>query len=801
MRHRWSMGVRLLLTLAILLSAGLTTYATPVQAASTPLAFAQQTSTTPTLPYAQAKKQMDDAFKQIGALRKLIDRSQFDLGALGFALGGDAEKISDFMRNEIAFEQYPGLLRGAQGTLLSRAGNALDQAVLLQQLLLDAGYETKLQHGSLTSADAKRLLKQMFIERKESLPISKQMDRVKKLLTDLAGRIGMSSAESSQLLDGAFSPQPLQATAAFSTTEADSQRLETLLADARVNLGDSEAETKLVAEAQDYFWVEYRLGPTDKWTSLHPAFGNDKAPANLKASETFADESKLPDSLRQRLHLEVSIERKVGDALETQVIVPSQEATIASMIGKTYSFAMMPDGIAASTPISDPAEMLAKSNFFFPSLNGKLMKDAQAVDRYGNIAAADVASSPLAGLVSGISGSLGGALDALGGGEDTSGEQQQFLLTAAYVDFTFSIPGQPDKTVRRTLVDRLGAANRAAERLELANPDNLVEDLTQLTAKLTFMVAAGSYAEAYTFDRQLEYYQSLRPLFDLVLKSDYQKITQADLNKAKLDKLESFWPGHLNLYPIFDRGARTIDALNYRPEASLVIHRQEQRGESTRVWIDVVNNSRRTYQLQGDQIVDAPQTLLKTGVWETMSEGSVLPLELSQPMSTMAVFAQADQEKIKPLVITPEQSDQVDALKISAQAKANLHADLAAGNVVVLPSAQPKALDLTGWWRIDPHSGQTLGMLENGMGTAMVEYIITLVIFGTCLAAAGGAVPDSNGISVQDLIVCGTLALGGFAAMPAKITARVIIGLLAGAAGTGLWLNNSPWLQNSVVRP
>ena len=72
-----------------------------------------------------------------------------DLDELGFALGGDAETIIDWVRQNISFQQYPGMLRGAYGTLITRPGNALDQAMLLARLLGDAGYEIRIARGKL----------------------------------------------------------------------------------------------------------------------------------------------------------------------------------------------------------------------------------------------------------------------------------------------------------------------------------------------------------------------------------------------------------------------------------------------------------------------------------------------------------------------------------------------------------------------------------------------------------------------------------------------------------------------------
>src|SRR5215217_1454331 len=97
----------------------------------------------PALSYEEARSRLDQLMVAVDELRPQIDRAQFDVEALSLQLGFEADDIVAFVRGEIAFEQYPGLLRGAHGTLIGRAGNALDQAVLLTTLLTYAGYETR----------------------------------------------------------------------------------------------------------------------------------------------------------------------------------------------------------------------------------------------------------------------------------------------------------------------------------------------------------------------------------------------------------------------------------------------------------------------------------------------------------------------------------------------------------------------------------------------------------------------------------------------------------------------------------
>ncbi len=85
--------------------------------------------------------------ERLRGLRDGLPRAEFDPKALAKELGGDLEKSTSFVRDAIGHESYRGFLKGAQGTLVSRRGNAADRALLLAALL--DGKEPKLVRGSL----------------------------------------------------------------------------------------------------------------------------------------------------------------------------------------------------------------------------------------------------------------------------------------------------------------------------------------------------------------------------------------------------------------------------------------------------------------------------------------------------------------------------------------------------------------------------------------------------------------------------------------------------------------------------
>ena len=78
------------------------------------------------------------------------------------ALHNDPQQMFAFVRDQIAYQAYSGSLRGARGTLWSKAGNALDRASLLVALLRASGFTAQYVQGTLTTAQEQSLILSMF---------------------------------------------------------------------------------------------------------------------------------------------------------------------------------------------------------------------------------------------------------------------------------------------------------------------------------------------------------------------------------------------------------------------------------------------------------------------------------------------------------------------------------------------------------------------------------------------------------------------------------------------------------------
>ncbi|MEZ4607490.1 MAG: hypothetical protein R2865_12025 [Deinococcales bacterium] len=106
-----------------------------------------------------AEERLDKMMTTLNDLRQSLDELSFDVESLAFELAfEEPEAIAEYLQEHIAFEPYLGMLRGAKGTLISQAGNATDQAVLLAELLSAAGYEVRYGHAELSEVQTEQLL-------------------------------------------------------------------------------------------------------------------------------------------------------------------------------------------------------------------------------------------------------------------------------------------------------------------------------------------------------------------------------------------------------------------------------------------------------------------------------------------------------------------------------------------------------------------------------------------------------------------------------------------------------------------
>jgi len=145
------------------------------------------------------------------------------------------------------------------------------------------------------------------------------------------------------------------------------------------------------------------------------------------------------------------------------------------------------------------------------------------------------------------------------------------------------------------------------------------------------------------------------------------------------------------------------------------------------------------------------------GVLEDVVETNVFPQPTASGGFTVAfhasatsVFTAAAAQNIPIITLTPVTIDQVQSLAISADAKARITTALQAGKDVVVPTQGPtiEGKPAIAWYEIDPITGDTVGVGEDGAHQELIFYAGVSLLFVSSLilfrSSAGAIAGDAH---------------------------------------------------------
>ena len=661
------------------------------------------------------------------------DLGQLFLGdALLDRLDYDAATIVAFVRDQIAYQSYPGVLRGIDATLAGRAGNAHDQALTLAGLLKDAGYEAQILAAEISRTQAEQLHAAIAVA---NLPDAASSS----LAIQASARLKASGQIQDTTVQGLLSE-----------TLAATQSLQDLVHQTDFGTNLHAMEELSIASATSYRWVRYRSAAGDPWIDAHPAFPA-AADWELKAAKISADAIANEDL--QTLAVEVWIADSEGN--ET-LVSGDWKAPTANLHGRPIELEFVSNSMIEGVGLGDMESLVANSRYFFVQLNGSLQEGGLVFDLQGNTYPGDSVAglNTVFATLNATGLRAADALSDLGSTTDRAAPRQ--ALTKVWVNFVMRAPGRAPRSVQRIVYDAEHDAG-----------SNYVA--TKLIQRWDIDVATTVAGPAWH-----RYQKSIALHAAIIGYQKFEQVTQAKVKASNTDDVSSYAQALVEHMPrpqrgrlsylrtLFDQFEVGVDEVRYPTEPNILSIRSGVE-QSDQLWgrysmTDIVSNVQSAFRVSDGAWASAPLLNVQRGIWETRAETLHM---LDAPPSVSHTSAYQQLSTKEPLEILPSS---------------------APGSAMIAPKGFQT---IPAWWQIDLETGSAIGMATVGPGTGGVEVTeeLLLNVLPVLLSAVFWAVAmetciQGGGDRLCCITVNGAIALVGFAVSWA-------VGIIAVAAAGG----------------
>jgi hypothetical protein len=624
----------------------------------------------------------------------LAQADEDPIAALAAELAYDRDAIFRFVADEIEYEPYAGSLRGPRATLAGRAGNAVDKALLLASLLAESFIDTRLVMGALPEEAAQPL------GRRTADPSAVRARRASALAS--GRRVSPDGPMPEEIRAVAERLPEIDAATtswAAATLDTSAGLIVAALAEAGITL-PTDTGPLPDAERDHHVWVQARSGP--EWIDLDATLAGAQ-PGSTMTTPDGEPLAALPDDLRHRIDIAVVVERIAGDALVQEAII---EHTL---------FAEELAGVSITLGHAKPQGLQAVGVTLLQALEGGIRY--QAVLQVGETSY--IGTSSLL-----VSRGEGGVLD-VGGPASRDGE-----ATAEWLDIVITAPGGRATNVRRTLFDRIGATTRQAGSVD---PTTIPEvelpalgadgspEFPPLCAVHCISVATG---------------HSQRPVVPVAAAGGAPTAAALGIPAAMYHLARDT----MNTVLTLERGAAVhLDAANITmdsyvpsvgPDGSVRVRRS----------LDLLHRGFATLPVEG-RATSVPAGVLAgvaSHVAERLRMGEGMPADLAVTPPPASPGSVVELAAIDGTGLRVLQGEVPTDLEAAPEAIARLRAALADGWVAVGPR-HPVVIDgvaRLGWWLVDPSTGATTDLSDDGRGAAMVEWAAVVVLVAIAAVVA-----------------------------------------------------------------
>lgn len=620
------------------------------------------------------KRQALDTFQL--SVPRTFDLTHVEPAHFAVALGKDPAKIFEFMRDNIAYEVYTGSLRGPRGTLMAMAGNSVDRASLLASMLQHAGHRVRYVRGRLPDRVARELVTSMWAERPRA---------------------------AEPKVEGELSPA---LKAALATLKAGVKRDYTLIRDhlKKANITPSPQSApsldSLVQEAQEHYWVQWWKDNT--WVDLDPSFA-DATPGRKYTPSAGSPLDALPDALFHRVTVRVRLEEysvlNTGNAegQPSSREILSYTAKAAELSGVDLLFSHQPEKWRG------PATSIQAAI-------------ASAIENTGRVKPVLIIGESK--WVSGLpfrqklptGGGIGGIPDLLGG----AGTRKPVpIATAESIEFDFISPGGYKETVVREVFDLVGKARRTT-----GKNLNADEVRRRIEGKTAVDLTQGIYGLFFTTG-----HIQAAHLSNLVEVPPPASGEPPDIRTFIRRINVTFTATSDGLIGRVGRPGRAA-VLFYPDSPRVQIVEVSTVAGASRLSLDLRRDHTRAVSI-GPYAADAFFGRVLRGVVNgtlerVLMEHITAGLREKKPgwgstISTSFLFEQAHSEKV-PTVLLPRESGRLEG-GVADDVLARLREETSGGYLAIVPQhpVTIASVPRSAWWRINPHSGQTIAVTDKGL--------------------------------------------------------------------------------------
>jgi len=459
--------------------------------------------------YDQAREELAIFFRELKKERAKINETSFNATALAQYLGSDIADLFIFVRDEIQFETYEGVLRLADGTLMSRAGNAHDQSLLLAALLRQHGYETRYAFGTLSQSQARTLLSVV------PLPVLDQyLIDVNQIQTSTIGDMSIEDVQelmnyNEEMKATFFKDVSREFSYAYSVLP---KRLKEEGIEIHKMAGVPIEE--LIGLTQNHSWVQVKQ--EDQWIDLDPTFlANEVGQAVVQSTRT--EDGFGSDEFAHKLKFTVNIEQTKGDAKELKSVLETQVNLTETL--NDIRIVMMPEISGSVTESFSNPEFARSFSVLVPiiTVNGVPFPGAP-FDFEGEILSTDLdirnASKTKKAIGDGF-GAMGGILGNMFE-DEASTKISTPELSRVMITISRITPSGSTKTIQRDLIIR-------SQDEGLSKEDAQFDIRRQALSSHNILASASRFNNAFMIAKYQDYYLANKRGHFLMLAYKYHQ--------------------------------------------------------------------------------------------------------------------------------------------------------------------------------------------------------------------------------------------------------------------------------------